>query len=259
MARERRTSGRAVHRHSGDEGGSTPWSTRGYGFGSTRERAAAGKDGDEAPAGAIDMVHVLARAQLGVRNVEEVGATRDGAERIPGLDVGAGIVGVTVAATKGDGDPAVVCRREDKEELLEIGAVVLGDTIGDRRRGSTADLAAPSPAIGAAEAHGSTIVVQLVKLQGKSLADRQDHIGEQRRTIGIEQVVECTPDPVIPEVLHLLGRDAEHTGGEAIHGLLLAIDRLSFDDDRAQQHSQRTGVRDEGALIGGHVAGERIV
>ena len=40
-------------------------------------RAAAGKDGDEAPAGAIDMVHVLARAQLGIRDVMEVGATRE--------------------------------------------------------------------------------------------------------------------------------------------------------------------------------------
>ena len=78
--------------------------------------------------------------------------------------------------------------------------------------------------------------MQLLKLQGESLTDRQDHIGEQRRTIGIEQVVECTSDPVIAQMLHVLGRDAEHTGGEAIHGLLLAIDRLSFDDDRAQQH-----------------------
>src|SRR5262249_22870913 len=168
MARERRTSGRAVHRHEPRMRAVPHHGPLGrIGLDPPAKlfvlRATVWQYGDEAPAGAIDMVHVLARAQLGVPNVEEVGATRDGAERIPGLDVVAGIAGVTVAATKGDGDPAVVCRREDKEELLEIGAVVLGDAIGDRRRRSTTDLAAPSPAIGAAEAHGSTIVVQLLK------------------------------------------------------------------------------------------------
>jgi hypothetical protein len=101
--------------------------------------------------------------------------------------------------------------------------------------------------------------VKLVELQGEGLADRQDHSGEQRRTIGIKQAVERAPQAVIAQVLHLLGRDAEHTGGEAIHRLLLAIDRLSFDDDRAQQNAQRAGVWDGTALIGGDVSGERIV
>jgi hypothetical protein len=41
--------------------------------------------------------------------------------------------------------------------------------------------------------------------------------------------------------------------------LLLAVDRLSLHDDRAQQDAECAGVRDHAALIGGHVSGERII
>jgi hypothetical protein len=60
-------------------------------------------------------------------------------------------------------------------------------------------------------------------------------------------------------VLHLLGRDAEHTGGEAMYRLLLPVDWFPLDDDRAQQHTQRAGMRDDTGLVGGNVSGERIV
>ena len=33
--------------------------------------------------------------------------------------------------------------------------------------------------------------------------------------------------------------------------LLLAVDRLALDDDRAQQHAQRLGVGDGAAAVGG--------
>src|SRR5262249_41114979 len=126
-------------------------------------------------------------------------------------------------------------------------------------RHSAADLAAPCAAIGAAEAHRGAIVMDLLKLQAEGLADRQDHICEQGRAIGIEQVVERAPQAVIAEVLHLRGGDAEHTGGEAIHCLLLPVDWLSFDNDRAQQHAECASVRHGAALIGGHVSNESIV
>jgi len=35
--------------------------------------------------------------------------------------------------------------------------------------------------------------MELIELQGEGLADRQDHIGEQGGTIGIEQMIEGTP------------------------------------------------------------------
>src|SRR6516162_216365 len=215
--------------------------------------------GNEAAAGTIDMVHVLARTQFGIGDVEEVRSTRHGTQCVPGVDMGAGIAGVAVAAAKRDGDTAIGSRGKNEQELFEIGTVVLGDAIGDRRPRSAADLAAPRAAISAAEAHRGAIVMDLLELQAESLADRQDHIGEQRRTIGIKQAVEGPPQAVIAKVLHLLGRDAEHTGGEALHGLLLAIDRLSLHDDRAQQHAERSGVWDATALIGGNVSIESIV
>jgi hypothetical protein len=88
-------------------------------------RAVARQHGDEATAGAIDVIHVLARTQLGIGDVEEVGPTRHGAQRVPGLDVGAGIAGVAVAAAKRHGNTAVSVHRQDEQELLEIGTVGL--------------------------------------------------------------------------------------------------------------------------------------
>src|SRR5262249_60282708 len=82
-------------------------------------RATAWQYGDEAPAGAIDIVHVLARAQLGVGDVEEVCPPRHGAQGVPSLDVGARVTGVAITAAKGDGDIAVGGHSEDEQELLE--------------------------------------------------------------------------------------------------------------------------------------------
>src|SRR5262245_65910012 len=62
---------------------------------------------------------------------------------------------------------------------------------------------------------------------------------------------------IIAEVRQLLGGDPEHAAGKASDRLLLTIDRLSFDDARAQQHAERTGVRVGAALIGGGVPRER--
>jgi len=53
------------------------------------------------------MVHVLTRTQLGIGDIEEVCPPRHGAERVPGLDVGARVGGVAVAAAERDGNIAV--------------------------------------------------------------------------------------------------------------------------------------------------------
>src|SRR5262245_18046643 len=131
--------------------------------------------------------------------------------------------------------------------------------VGDRGCGAPGGLAAPSATVGAAEADGGAVVVKLIELQGERLADRQDHIGEQGRTVGIKEPVEGAPLAVIDEVLHLVGRDAEHSGCETTHRLLLAVERLSFDETRAQQHAKRSGVRDCTSLLGGDAPGKRFV
>lgn len=69
---------------------------------------------------------------------------------------------------------SIACR----EVLLQVGEVViLGVAASNRRRGGSADLAAPSATIGSAEAGRGTVVVKLVRLRGEVLSDRQDHIG----------------------------------------------------------------------------------
>jgi hypothetical protein len=107
-------------------------------------QAGARQHGDEATAGAIDVIHVLARTQLGIGDVGEVGPTRHGAQRVPCLDVGAGIAGVAVAAAKRHGNTAVSVHRQNERELLEIGMVGLRVAVGYRWRRASADLA-PKP------------------------------------------------------------------------------------------------------------------
>lgn len=58
--------------------------------------------GDKAAAGAINVIHVLARAQLGIGHVQEVRAPGRTVQRIPGVDVGARVADVAVCAAKGN-------------------------------------------------------------------------------------------------------------------------------------------------------------
>src|ERR1700756_4877370 len=115
-------------------------------------QAAAREYGDEAPTRAIDVIHVLARTQLGIGDIEEVCPARHGAQRVPGLNVGAGVAGIAIATAERDGDIAVGVRGQNEQELLEIGTVLLGVTVGDRRCGASADLTTPCATIGSAEA-----------------------------------------------------------------------------------------------------------
>ena len=104
---------------------------------------AAGHDRDEATARAVDVVHVLARAQLRVGHVEEVAASGHCLERVPGLDVGDGVARVAVGAAKGHGNVPIGAHGEDEQQLLEIGSVRLRVAVVDGRGGALADLAVP--------------------------------------------------------------------------------------------------------------------
>lgn len=68
--------------------------------------ARARQHGDEATAGAVDVVHIVVAAQLGVGDVEEVGASGHGAQRVPGIDVRNRVVGVAVGDPKLHRHPA---------------------------------------------------------------------------------------------------------------------------------------------------------
>jgi hypothetical protein len=72
--------------------------------------------------------------------------------------------------------------------------------------------------------------VQFVETHAEALADGQYHLGEQGRPIGIEQTVKRSSEPIVAHMRHLLGIDTEQAIGESMHGLLLAVDWLSLDD-----------------------------
>ncbi len=214
---------------------------------------------DEATAGAVDVVHVLARTQLAVGDVQEVAPAGHRLERVPGLDVGDRVVRVAVAAAKRHGDVAVGAHGQDEQQLLEVRAVRLRMSVGDGRAGASADLAATGAAVAAAEADRCGVVVELVEAHPEALPNGQHQLGEQRRAVGIEQPVQGAAEPVVAQVFHLLGADAEHAIGKAVHGLVLTVDRLALHDDRSQQHAQRAGMGDGATPIRGHEARQRLM
>ncbi len=95
--------------------------------------AAAWKDGHEPSAVGVDVGHLLARAQLAVGDIEEVRATDDRAQLVPGGDVRLVIARVAVAQAVRDRDRLVGADGQDPRQLLEIGTVVL--VVAVRRRG----------------------------------------------------------------------------------------------------------------------------
>lgn len=77
--------------------------------------------------------------------------------------------------------------------------------------------------------------MQFVEVDTEALANGQHHLSEQGCPVSIVQAIKRPPEPIVAHVLHLLGIDAKHAVGELMHRLLLAIDRLPLDDERAQQ------------------------
>ncbi len=100
--------------------------------------------------------------------------------------------------------------------------------------------------------------MQFIEAHGELLPHREHHGGEQRRPIGVEESIERATAAVVAQLPHLRGREPEELGREAHRGFLLAVDRFALDDDRAQQHPQRLGVRHGVAPVaGGHVLVEQ--
>ena len=93
--------------------------------------------------------------------------------------------------------------------------------------------------------------MQLREVDREGLADGDDQLGQERASIGVEQLIERPPEPVIADLNRLLGREPEEHPGKAVHRLLLAVDRLALDQDRAHQHAERLGMRDRVAPING--------
>ena len=135
------------------------------------------------------MAHRGGGGELGVRDVEEVGAAEEGGQLVPGRDMRRVVVGVPVGEPVGDRDRAVGGDREDPYQLLQIRAVVLGVPVGDHRGG----LASAGPPVGvpedARDADRGGVVVQLGGIHGELGDHAQDELGKQAGPVGVEQRV----------------------------------------------------------------------
>ena len=140
---------------------------------------------------------------------------------------------------------------QDEQQLLEVRAVVARVAVGDGRGLALAHAAATGGAVLAAQRDRGRVVVQLLQAHAEALSHRQYDLGEQRGAVGVEQPIERAPDAVVAQAIGLRGIDAEQPSGKAGRALLLAVDRLALDDDRAQQHAKCLRVGDGAAAVGG--------
>jgi len=217
-----------------------------------------GQHRHEAPAVPVEMIHLLARAELGVRDVEEVRPPGHRAQRLPRLPMGLDVGRVAVGAAELHGDAAVGAHRENEQQLLEVGAMVLGVAIGDPR-----DRAPPQPAARSgspvlpAEADRRRVVVQLREAHAEALADRHDDLREERRAIGIEEPVQGPPELIVPDAELRVRAEAVQAGRERADRLALPVDGLPLHHDGPQQDPQPLGVRHgHPAVVGGDVPGQ---
>jgi hypothetical protein len=214
----------------------------------------------EAPARAIDVVHVLVRTQLRIGDVEEIRLAGDGHKRVPSLDMSSRVARVAVRAAEVHGDVAVGIHGQNEEQLLEVGAVVFGIAIGDRRRPSSSNRAPRGRTILPAKANRRGIVVELLEAHAEALPHGDHDVGQQGGAIRVEEAVESSSDAIVAEVLKLMGLQPKEPAGKPLHHFRLTVDRLPFDDDRAQQHAERPGMRQRAAGIGGgHVLVEQFL
>jgi hypothetical protein len=144
----------------------------------------------ESPAAAVDVLHRLAGTELRVGHVEELGPAGGAAQRLPGLDMGRGIVGIARLTAKLHRHRAILGGGEDDQQLLEVRAVIFGVAMGNPRR--TLAPQPPTSGLGvlAAELHRRGVVVQLRERQPKRIDRGHHHRGQQGRTVGIEQPIE---------------------------------------------------------------------
>ena len=178
----------------------------------------------------MEVGHVLGGGQLAVGDVEEVAAAGQLAEQLPGRPVRAVVGGVAALDPELHRHGAVAGDREDVEQLLEVGAVVLVVPPGDGQPEPPAQ--GPLPVgvlVIAVEGHGGGVVVQLVEFDAE-LADRVRH-GRQRQRgdVGVEEAVETAADAVVVERGQLPRGQPEQFGGVAGGPLADAVEGLAGD------------------------------
>ena len=86
-----------------------------------------------------------------------------------------------------------------------------------------------------------------------------EDLGQQRPAVGVEEAIERPAYPVVAELFDLLRRETIEVGREVGDGLVLAVHGLALDDQRTQEHAERSCVRQPAAAVGGHEPREQPV
>ncbi len=146
-----------------------------------------------------DVLHVVARRQLAVGRVEEVGRAEHGDQLVPGGDVGGRVLGRAVSQAMGDRHRAVRGDREDLDELLQVPAMILREPPLRDRRGHAGARRAVRVPVGAVEGDRGGVVVQLADVDPMAADRPEAEGGEQARAVRGEQLVEGSSHPVVVE------------------------------------------------------------
>jgi hypothetical protein len=224
--------------------------------------AAAREHGQEAAIMAVDVVHVLAGAELAVGHVEEVGPTDQGAQGVPGLAVGLAVLGVAVGDAAEDGNGLVGAHGQDPEQLLEVVAVVLVVAVRDLGRvgaGAGGRRLLLPLLVDAAEGDGGAVVVELVGRDIEAADGVEDELDLEGGAVGVEEAVEGATQTVVIEQVPLLGIEAEEIGVAFGDPVAELVEGATAFGDGAQEHAQGGGGRQGGARVGRQCTGQELI
>ncbi len=208
------------------------------------------QDGDEAALALVEIGHVFAGGQFAVGHVEKVAAAGQLAQQVPGVAVGLVVGHVAAFGAEVQRHAAVGGDREDEQELLQIGTMVLVVAEGDRQRGTAqVTLRGRGLGVGAAESDRGGIVVQFVQGDAELLDDVRRHGQDQRGHVGHKQPVQRASHAIVVQPREILGQKAQRLGSMAGRPFAHAIDRLAGKEQIAEQDQQRLDRRELGAAI----------
>ncbi len=181
---------------------------------------------------------------------EEVPPPGQLAEQLPGAPVRAVVGGVAALDPQRHRHDAVAADREDGEQLLQVGAVVL---VGPPSHGQPEPPAQrPLPVrvlVIAVEGEGRRVVGPLVEVNAER-PHRVRHDREpQRGDVGVEAAVEAAADAVVVEGRQLLRGQPEESEGMAGGPLADALEGLAGDEPILDEPQQSRGGGDPGAPV----------
>lgn len=162
-----------------------------------------------------------------------------------------GIIGVSVLTSKLDGDPTIAGGRQDEEKLFQIRSMSFGVPIGDRGGTLTAQCPASGISVLTTEADRCGVVVEFIENHIEFPNGSHNDIGEQCRTIGIEEPIKRPAYGVVADCCRLIRLEAETLWGKTTDHFVLPVDRLSLDEKGPEKNTKRLAVGHSHAPVPG--------